>query len=503
MHDLFASISSTLHGAYGAPVWATAADQAGASQLWTRLVLMVQIMAAPFAECLVLVGIHSYLGIHVLKRRVIFVDLSLAQIAALGTTVGILFGIHDTDSWASFIFSLSFTFMGAAVFALSRLRDDRIPQEAVIGLVYAVTAALAVLVVERTQGVEHLVNIMHGRLLWVKWSEVFTAAGAYVVVGVIHAVLGKRFLQISEDPESAYEQGVDVRLWDFFFYLTFGLVISFSVKVAGVLLVFVFLVAPAILAFMITDRFRTQLVLGWTTGTVVTVVGLGLSWWLDLPSGPTVVSFYGVVLVLAACVVYLVRAESRSRALLGLGVGTATVAAVTGMVVLGGNFLAGTSLAGEGHGHHHHAPPATEPHGDVTAPAPGDARFEPADEHIGHGHALHGHHQDPAEPEVDVSSEASAEAVIGLLPHRYLTAETPFDRLELLREAAEQDRMVALSLLHLFLADGETPPFCRTGAVELVSSLAGRDFGLDPDLSPVENLEALDAFHVWLTEEGG
>jgi len=126
-----------------------------------------ELMAAPFAECLVLVGIHTYLGIHVLRRRVIFVDLALAQIAALGTMVGFLFGIMP-ETTAALLISMAFAFFGAAVFALTRIRSDRIPQEAVIGLVYAITAAVAVLVVEKTQGGEHLKEIMVGCILWVK-----------------------------------------------------------------------------------------------------------------------------------------------------------------------------------------------------------------------------------------------------------------------------------------------------------------------------------------------
>ncbi len=442
----------------------------------------VTIMAAPAAECLVLVGIHSYLGIHVLKRRVIFVDLSLAQIAALGATVGILFGIHDTDSVASFMLSMAFTFIGAAVFALSRIKSDKVPQEAVIGLVYAVTAALAVLVVEKSQGVEHLVNIMHGRLLWVRWHEVFLAAGGYTVVGILHLIFGKRFLQISDDPEKAWEEGVNVRLWDFFFYLTFGVVITFSVKVAGVLLVFVFLVAPAILAFMISDDFKTQLLVGWATGTVVTILGLSLSWTLDLPSGPTVVSFYGLVLLLAAVTVYLFKSRDRLRAFGLVGAGTLITAAVAGLLWIGGSLLAASPLAGEAHAHGlPEAQPAEHPHD----------RHHAVDVEDEHAHHDHDHLTAPAvaaeqAPEVEGPTDA------------YKDCETPFDRLDVLEKAFDQDPALGHQLAYLFLADGETPPFCRTSALEMIKTKAGQDFGLDPDLEPVDNLEALQAYWTWI-----
>ena len=159
---------------------------------------ILDIMAAPFAECMVLVAIHTYLGIHVLRRRVIFVDLALAQTAAVGTTVGFLFGIMP-ETTAALIFSMVFTFMGAAIFALTRIRSDRVPQEAVIGLFYAIMAATAVLVVQKTHGAEHMDDILVGSLLWVKWSDVGIAAVAYIFIGAIHYIFRKQFLLISEN----------------------------------------------------------------------------------------------------------------------------------------------------------------------------------------------------------------------------------------------------------------------------------------------------------------
>ncbi|MCK5797237.1 MAG: metal ABC transporter permease, partial [Deltaproteobacteria bacterium] len=217
---------------------------------------VLAIMLPAFAECLVLVGIHSYLGLHVIKRKVIFVDLALAQIAALGATVGFLFGMSPTSP-AAFLYSMAFTFVGAAVFAASRFRKDRVPQEAVIGLVYAIAASTAILVIDKSpHGAEHIKDLLTGTILWVRWPTVLTAAIAYSAVGIFHFVLRHQFIRITEDPEGAFEAGMWVRLWDFFFYLSFGFVISFSVRTAGVLLVFVFLVAPAISAVLLTDRWR-------------------------------------------------------------------------------------------------------------------------------------------------------------------------------------------------------------------------------------------------------
>jgi zinc/manganese transport system permease protein len=284
---------------------------------------ILELMGAPFAECLILVAI--------LKRRVIFVDLALAQIAALGTTVGFLFGIMP-DTKAALLFSMAFTFLGAAVFTVTRFRHERVPQEAVIGLAYAVSCAVAVLVIEKTRGAEHLKDILVGNLLWVRWS-----------VGLVHFAFRSRFLAISNDPERAYRAGIAVRAWDFLFYLTFGIVITVSTRVAGVLLVFVFLVAPAILAFLITTRLTRQLLIGWGTGTLVTVVGLYLSWVLDLPSGPAVIAFYAFALVLGGVIIFLSRA--RRAALRPLSLGAAATLLIGAALWWGGRWLGTTEWA--------------------------------------------------------------------------------------------------------------------------------------------------------------
>ena len=317
------------------------------------------LMALPFLECLVLVGIHSYLGIHVIKRKVIFVDLALAQIAALGTIVAFLFGLQPHTTGA-YVFSLLFTFLGAAVFSLTRLRQEKIPQEAVIGLVYALAAAVGILIIDRApHGAEHIKEVLTGSILWVKWQTVLIAAVAYTAVGIFHYIFRDRFLLISNDPEEAYRRGIPVRLWDFFFYMSFGLVITLSVNTAGVLLVFVFLVAPAILAILVTDRLLYQLLIGWGVGTVVSFIGLAGSYAFDFPSGPMVVSVYGAALLLAALIIYVARAKGRLRALLNIGLGTVIVT----LIVVGFSFMGhrlfdwqgdGGAAISHAHGHHVH-----------------------------------------------------------------------------------------------------------------------------------------------------
>jgi zinc/manganese transport system permease protein len=254
----------------------------------------------PLVACLVIVAIHSYLGLHVIAREVIFVDLSLAQMAALGSTVAILAG-SESDSTAALIYALGFTSLGAAVFALTRSDErGRVPQEAIIGIVYVVASAAAILVADRTpRGGEAIKDILVGSLLWVTWPTIIRLAGIYVVVGLFHWVLRKRFLTISFQPAIALANGWSIRLWDFLFYLSFGIVITFSVPIAGVLLVFSFLVVPAAVAFQFTDRQGVLAVIAWLTGALASSSGLLISFHYDLPTGPIVVCMFGVLLLVA------------------------------------------------------------------------------------------------------------------------------------------------------------------------------------------------------------
>jgi zinc/manganese transport system permease protein len=307
-------------------------------------------MFPAFCECLVLVGIHSYLGIHVIKRKVVFVDLAFAQIAALGTLIGFLFGIHPHTP-ASFAFAIALTAMGATVFSLSRFRHSKVPQEAIIGLVYAIAAAMTILVIDKApHGAEHLKEILTGAILWVKWKSIFTAAVVYSAIGLFHYAFRDKFLLISEDPERAWESGVNVRLWDFLFYLSFGIVITLSVDVAGVLIVFVFLVAPAILVMIITDNLKAQLFLGWGLGVVVTTLGLLLAYAMDLSTGPAVIATYGATMLIVAVVVYIVRAPELGAALKNTALVTAGFATAIGALYLVGGWL-GEMFQ---HEHHHH-----------------------------------------------------------------------------------------------------------------------------------------------------
>lgn len=260
---------------------------------------VLELLLWPFLCCLVLTGIHAYLGMHVVERGVIFVDLSLAQIAALGATVGFLAG-YELHSLASYWFSLGFTIFGAAVFAFTRLEKTKVPQEAFIGIVYVVSAALAILIVDRApEGAEHVRYMLLGSILSVSPKQVLQMALLYSSIGFLHWLWRKPFLMISNSPEKATAEGFSLRFWDFLFYASFGFVVTSSVAVAGVLLVFSFLIVPAVTSMLFSEKLSTRLILAWSMGTIVSVLGMIASYTLDTPTGATVVVCFGLVLVLS------------------------------------------------------------------------------------------------------------------------------------------------------------------------------------------------------------
>lgn len=274
---------------------------------------MIELMLPPLVACMVIVAIHSYLGLHVIAREVIFVDLALAQMAALGSTVAILAGVHP-ESPLSLVYALVFTTLGAALFALTRTRmeeESRVPHEAIIGIVFVVASAAAILVADRTpRGGEAIKDILVGSLLWVTWPVIGRLAVIYAVIGVVHYLLRHRFLTISFDPAKAAREGWRIRWWDFWFYLSFGLVITFSVPIAGVLLVFSFLVVPAAIAFLYTRDLRKLPLLAWGAGLVASSGGIAVSFTYDLPTGPLIVVMFGLLLFLA----FSLRGVVRRRA---------------------------------------------------------------------------------------------------------------------------------------------------------------------------------------------
>jgi zinc/manganese transport system permease protein len=290
-------------------------------------------MLVPFLACLVLSINHVYLGIHVIARKVIFVDLALAQIAALGATYALTLGYDpNADSLKISLFSLAFTFAGAGAFAIARMRKEKIPQEAFIGIIYAAASAAAILILSKSAtGGEELKHMLVGDVLLVSLSSVLNMALLYGSIGIFHFIFRKKFLAISLNPEHAEASGINIRFWDILFYMSFGLVITKSVAIVGVLLVFSYLVVPAVIAQMWSDSIRGRLFLGWLVAILASTLGILWSFYSDYPTGPAVVVMLGLFLASSSIFYYLLNAPSKLKAL----------ATVAGIIIFGILFLGG------------------------------------------------------------------------------------------------------------------------------------------------------------------
>ena len=296
---------------------------------------MLELLLVPFLACLVLTGIHVYLGLHVLARGVIFVDLALAQLAALGISVAVLAG-HRIQSDAAYWYALAFTVGGAAVFALSRWHRARVPQEAIIGIVYAVSAAVAVLVVDRApQGSEYIKQLLVGSILTVTPRDVGVVATLYAALGALHWLIRRPLLQISLDPTGARARGRFVAAWDFVFYTSFGLVVTSSVRLAGVLMVFSYLIVPAVVGALLARGVLPRLLIGWGLGVITSVLGIVAAWTWDLPPGATIVTAFGVALALVAVALGAFHLAWRVRDEGVRALGSAIVAGGASLAVIG------------------------------------------------------------------------------------------------------------------------------------------------------------------------
>jgi zinc/manganese transport system permease protein len=278
---------------------------------------ILSFLLAPFLASLILTGIHAYLGVHVVERGVIFVDLALAQIAALGATVAILVDM-DPHGVEAYWLSLAFTFVGAALFTFARTRRSHIPLEAFIGIAYAVASATAILAMSKATGeTEHLKDMLVGNILAISMHDVVKTAFLYGAIGIFHYIFRKQFLLISTNPEAAEAGGLKIRFWDFLFYASFGFVVTSSVAIAGVLLVFCYLVVPSVGAMLFADSIGRRLAIGWTMGTLVSALGVYFSVLLDLPTGATIVATFGAVLIAMFCIHLLYFQKSKVLLLRG------------------------------------------------------------------------------------------------------------------------------------------------------------------------------------------
>ena len=260
-----------------------------------------QVMKWPLAACLILPPLLVYLGIHVVKREVIFVDLALAQVATMGTCVALIMGYQFNDRIAFWI-SLAVTFAAAGLFSWTRSSESgRVPQEAIIGITFVVAAAGVILLLSRVAGgKEELEHLLTGDILNVTRGEVAQRAATFVVLAAFYAAFHKRFALISSSPREAFAAGIYVRLWDFLFYSAFALVVVSFVRLAGVLLTFAYLIVPAVCAVMLVERWMPRLVIGWAIAALASLVGLWASYRLDLPTGAAIVCACGLLLLLVS-----------------------------------------------------------------------------------------------------------------------------------------------------------------------------------------------------------
>jgi zinc/manganese transport system permease protein len=255
------------------------------------------LMKWPVAACVLLPGLLVYYGLHVVRRQIIFVDLALAQVSALGTCICVMLG-HAEGELHTFIWSFGFTLIGAAIFTATRsVAHPRVPQEALIGVVYVVAAAAAILLLSRsTEGNEVLKRTLIGDVLTVSWDDLWKTSLLYLGIAAVHWVFRRQFLALSFQAGEIGQAGLPVRRWDFFFYALFGLVVTSFVHIGGVLLTFSYLIVPAVCANLLAQRLGAMLLAGWALATVCSLAGIGFSYQFDLPTGAAVVCALGLAL---------------------------------------------------------------------------------------------------------------------------------------------------------------------------------------------------------------
>lgn len=306
-------------------------------------------MLWPLLACFVLVGIHAYLGIHVIARKVIFVDLALAQIAALGAVYGIFMGLSFAhDPWMIKGISVAFTLLGALLFSFTRTPDEKLPHEAIIGIIYAVALSSTLLLTANlVHGPDEVQQMLAGNILWVTPTEVIYTALLYALVGAIHVIFRRQFFALSK--QISTHKSLNVKLWDFLFYATFGVVVTSSVGIGGVLLVFGYLVIPSVIGIMLADSTIFRLLIGWGSGLLMSLFGVIISYFLDLPSGPTIVVLLGLLLLIIVIGQEISHQASRRLGLSHAGL----LSIILLLIMLFPQFYQKSQLKHHGHDHQH------------------------------------------------------------------------------------------------------------------------------------------------------
>ena len=290
--------------------------------------------ALPLAAAIIFTGIHTWFGLQVLRRNVVFADLALAQVSALGATVAVVAG-HAPSSAAGYAYTLLFAAGGALLLAGSRSLVQSVRQEACIGVLYVVATAATILVIDRSpQGAEHVKRMLVGGILSVSSDEVVRFTLLYAAIGALHWTFQRHLMAAANEAASTSRR---TAVWDLVFYLSFGLVVTSSVTVAGVLLVFCFLIVPALVGSLFSSAIPAALIIGWGAGAFASACGIFGSFLLDAPTGAVTVLAFAAVLILAGAVRAFVitpldqRSQNRRRALR-----TAIAVICAGCVLSGG-----------------------------------------------------------------------------------------------------------------------------------------------------------------------
>lgn len=259
-------------------------------------------LSAPIAACILMAGILSYFGNHILSRGLIFIDIAVAQIAALGTMIGLLIGFAE----GSLIVQLSsyiFTLIIISVFALTKFKKQIILQEAIIGIIYCLGLGLALLLAEKIPGASnYITKTITGNILWVTWKQVLYSFILFLIIAIIHFVFRRKFLQISDAADGMPFSLNKVRLYELIFYITFGIVIVKSVPIAGIFLVFILLIAPTAAATLFTQNWKKRFIWSWIIGIIGSLSGIYFSYTLNISNGPAIVCVLGILVFILAFV---------------------------------------------------------------------------------------------------------------------------------------------------------------------------------------------------------
>ena len=459
-------------------------------------------MLAPLLACFILSVTHVYMGIHVVSRKVIFVDLALAQIAALGATYATTLGYdaHEpADSLVVALFSLLFTFAGAGLFSIARMRKERVPQEAFIGIVYAAASAAAVLILSKSPtGGEELKHMLVGDILLVSIPTIINDTILYALLAAFHITFRRRFLAISRDAESAQASGINIRVWDLLFYTTFGVMVTRSVAIAGVLLVFSYLVIPAVIAQMWSDTIKGRLFIGWATALSASVTGILWSFASDTPTGPAVVITLAAFLIVSGASYSILKSPARGRAaanvavLLAIGVvffGALSMFRKNGPT----ETLAGSTAVDRLLEELDHEDAANQLAAISHLTDMEDKRIVPALANLLAKTTSDQVVETIAETLAKKKDPQAAPALKAALQKDY----DPFLKLTLAGALAKLQDKAGFEALFDVLRKDE-PVLLRVQALDLMKAEAGQDFGYNPEKTPAENKVSLDRVAEWI-----